>query len=158
MIKTNDEEEKVIYSNRAFLSNEPNTSSIAAVSAVVTLTTISSGNQYLDVDLTIVDNSGDKVWFGFWEWGTGNDVDELAVLRTLRNEIDKLIVAVEGAHTRYRPHYEMRLEPQIDESSVVMQTEKGAIPSSSFIQWTDEQIKEAAQQVADVFNRHGGER
>lgn len=98
MVKTSDEKEEAIYSNRVFLDNEPNTNSIAAVSAAVVLTTIGNGNQYLDVDLTIVDNNGDKVWFGFWDWGTGNDVDELAVLRTLRNEIDKLIVAVEGTY------------------------------------------------------------
>lgn len=30
--------------------------------------------------------------------------------------------------------------------------------SSNVVNWTDEQVKDAARQAADIFNRHGGAR
>ena len=87
--------EEAVYRSRTFL--EPDGQALAAVASSVDVTTHENGRRFLDVGMTIIDNDGNKAWIGFWNWGSGADVDDLVILRTLRDEVDKLITAVEQA-------------------------------------------------------------
>ena len=80
--------EETIHRSRVFLDDGL---SLAAVASSVAVITMNNGTKYTDVDLTLVDDSGNKIYFGFWNWETS---DGILVLQRLRDEIDKLIAAL----------------------------------------------------------------
>lgn len=87
--------EQTIYSKRLFLSDEGG--SLAATAASVTTTAMGNGRKYLDVNLTITDSDGDKVYLGFWNYDYEAEVKEAVVLHRLRDVLDELIAAVAEA-------------------------------------------------------------